>query len=1010
MMHTQRVINDQRDLSGVPGGGARGPEAVRVELLGGFRMSVGTRTIEQHEWHLRKAGSLIKLLALAPQHRLHRERLMDLLWPNLGPEAAANNLRRALHFARRTLESAPAPASRYLCFQGELVVFCPSSLLWVDVEAFKFAAARARRSRDPTAYRAAVDLYGGDLLPEDRYEAWTEERREGLRLIYLSLLVELAGLYEEREEFGPAVESLRQVVAAEPRHEEAHASLMRLYIRSGQRHQALRQYERLRQALRQGLSVEPNEDTQRLYEEIVAGCTPTTEPSPADSTPEEQITFGGRHNLPTLRTSFVGRERELVELKRLLSMTQLLTLTGAGGSGKTRLALEVARELIGVYRDGVWLVELAGLAEGELVPQTVAEALKIREQPNRLLTEILVNSLGARQMLLVLDNCEHLIDTCAQLTDTLLNSCPRLRVLATSREPLNVAGEVTWRMPSLSVPDTDRLPRAGELTRYDAVRLFLNRAQLQQPSFGLTPENALSVAEVSRKLEGIPLAIELAAARIRTLSVGQISARLSDSLKLLTGGSRTTTRRQRTLRGALDWSYELLSEPEQTLFGRLSVFAGGWELKAAEAVGAGGDIGKGDVLDLLSRLGDKSLVETQAAGEDGARFRMLEPARQYAQERLEESGEAAAARSRHAAFFLALAEKAQSEQGPRQGAWLEQLEREHDNLRAALSWSLDAEDAEHEERTELGLRLATALATARFWNAYGPREGLEWLERGLAKNSMSSTSVRIMALSEAGHIATSQNDYQKAVALLEEDFALCKEVGDEAGTTFALNNLLYAAYHRGDHEHAETIGRQAECLLQEVTDRHATANLLHVLGIIEVGSRRNHERAIELVEKSLNLYQELGDMRGIAQSFTMMWVSALQQGKYQWAATLLKKDLRVLQELRDKVGTSYALLGSAVVATSEEQPACAARLWGAAEALREVIGLPLTPFARAMCRYESHLAAARSQLDEEAWEAAWAEGRQMTPEQAVEYALSDEKSAPGAPSVSEEPSAGRQLA
>jgi predicted ATPase/DNA-binding SARP family transcriptional activator/DNA-binding CsgD family transcriptional regulator len=988
------------------------PEAVRVRMLGGFSVSVGLRTIEENQWRLRKAGHLIKLLALDPGHRLEREQVMDVLWPDLSLEAAYNNLRYALHVARRTLEPDPDLASRYLQLQGNQVALYPGGSLWVDVEAFEDAAATAHRARDPTTYRAALDLYAGDLLPWDRYEPWAEDRRERLRRTYLALLVELAGLHEERKEYGLAIEALRRVLASEPTHEGAHVGLMRLYALCGQRREALGQYERLLEVLSREFGEEPGAASRRLHEQIVAGTFP---PSLEDRPPEEPTP--NPHNLPAAASSFVGREREMLEVKRLLSTTQLLTFTGAGGSGKTRLALEMAKDLVGAYPDGAWLVELAGLSEGApLVPQAVAAALNVREQPGRPLTATLVEALRSKRMLMVLDNCEHLVDACARLVGAILGSCPHVRVVVTSRQALGVAGEATWQVASLAVPDdVGHLPAMESLSRYEAVRLFVERARSRLSTFDLTSGNARAVVEVCRRLEGIPLAIELAAAQVGRLSVEQMAARLGSSLKLLTGGGRTAPPRQQTMRATLAWSHELLSEPERKLFGRLSVFAGGCTLEAAEVVGGAGDgVEPEDVLELLSGLVDKSLVAEEASGNGATRiktrFKILEPVRQYARERLEESGEADAIQRRHAAWFLALA--AQAESGLReQGAWLERLETEHDNLRAALQWSLDPEAAaEPEERAGLGLRLAAALAQGRFWSAYGLSEGLGWLERGLARSSSSPPSVRIKALNEAGWLAAWQGDYEKGVPLLEESFAISKELEDKPIVAASLTQLGVAVTHQGDHGRVEALREEAEALRRELSDPHAIAHLLVFLGLAALDAG-DYERLVALYEESLDLFREVGDLRGIGICLNSMGLAALDEGDYERAAALLEESLHVLRELRDKVGTIYCLLGVAGVASSQGRPARAARLWGAAEALQEDVGLLLSPFHHSHYDYEGHLATARSLLDEAAWQAAWAQGRAMTPEQAIEYALGTEEP-PTVPTVlaaqQEPPVASRQ--
>ncbi|MBA2714724.1 MAG: AAA family ATPase, partial [Rubrobacteraceae bacterium] len=704
---------------------------MRVWLLGGFRVSIGARTIEDKEWRLRKAAALLKVLSLAQGRRLHREQVMELLWPEVGEQSASNNLRNVLHAARRAL--GPTASTPYLASEGEALVLCPRRPVWVDVDAFEEAAASARRSSHPAAYRGAIDLYTGDLLPNDRYEGWAEGRREELQRLYLALLVELAELYGERDEHTRAVEALRTATAKEPALEEAHAALMRLHALLDRPEQALAQYERLRDALLRRLGTEPAETTRRLRDEIAKGTYLTTEFTGSNARGEKVERAGPtKHNLPAPRTSFVGRVQGMVDVKRTLAMTRLLTLTGTGGSGKTRLALEVAGDLIDAYPDGVWMVDLAPLSEPQLVDQEVAGALEVPERPGEPLTNTLSRALLDKHLLLILDNCEHLVETTAQLVDAILDSCPRLRVLATSREPLGIHGEVLWQVQPLSVPATTDLESSGgsaveDLIRYEAVKLFVDRTRLKVPHFAFTQENVDSVAKVCRKLDGIPLAIELATARMGTLAIEQVSQRLEASLDVLKSASRSAAPRHQTLRATLDWSHDLLPEAEQALFRRLSVFAGGWTLETAESVCTGGGIERESILDLIGGLVDKSHVVAGSVNGGVVRYRMLEPVRQYAREKLEGSGEVDDVRSRHAAFFLTLAEEAEPElKGARQEAWLERLEREHDNLRAALSWTL--------ERDEVEIPLRFGAALGEFWHMRGHlNEGRRWLEATLAK-------------------------------------------------------------------------------------------------------------------------------------------------------------------------------------------------------------------------------------------------------------------------------------
>ena len=489
------------------------------------------------------------------------------------------------------------------------------------------------------------------------------------------------------------------------------------------------------------------------------------------------------NNLPLELSSFVGRDREVAKIEALLAEHRLLTLTGPGGSGKTRLALAVASEVLEAFEDGAWLVELAPLSDPNLVPQAVTSALGVRETPGTTLVDSLRAHLHLRGTLLVLDNCEHLIASCASLAETLLRHCPHLRILATSRESFRVSGETIFTVPPLSLPDPHRLPDADSFSHYEAARLFVDRAKGVKPDFALTEGNALAVAQICYRLDGIPLAIELAAARTRVLSVEQISERLKESFGLLSGGGRTAMAHHGTLGATMDWSHDLLSEEEKVLFRRLSVFAGGFTLEAAEAVGSGGGIEEGEVLDLLTSLVDKSLVVFEERQDGTVRYRLLETVRQYASEKLERSREEDEVGSRHALFFLALAEEVEPKINTAgRLRWLERLENEHDNLRAALAWSR-AEGT----RGETSLQLVAALFWFWFHSGYFS-EGRGWLCGALAtaegtgeRPAPASPAARGKALCGAGLLAWMQGDQAAAGSRLEESVTLWRELRDTAG-------------------------------------------------------------------------------------------------------------------------------------------------------------------------------------------------------------------------------------
>ncbi|HLW59821.1 MAG TPA: tetratricopeptide repeat protein [bacterium] len=680
------------------------------------------------------------------------------------------------------------------------------------------------------------------------------------------------------------------------------------------------------------------------------------------------------HNLPHPVSSFVGRDREIVEVTRLISTSRLVTLTGAGGCGKTRLALKVAAAALEAYPDGVWLVELAALTDPALVLQTVASAVGVREVPGHPLPATVADHLLAKKLLLVVDNCEHLVEACAQVVRTLLSACEELRVLATSQEVLGIPGEVAWRVPSLSLPAARAAPDVGALAECEAVRLFVERAAAVQPSFALTAQSAAAVADVCRHLDGIPLAIELAAARVAALPVEEIAARLNDRFALLTQGERAALPRHRTLQAAMDWSYRLLPDAEQALLRRLAVFAGGWTLEAAEAVGAVDDGAGFYVLNLLTQLVLKSLavIDQQQAP---ARYRFLETVRQYGLVQLAAAGEVARVRDAHLDWYLALAERAAPELvGAAQSAWFDRFEVEYDNLRAALEWSLQG------GRAERGLRLVGAVW--RFWFVRGHfGEGRGWVEALLRVGGTAPGAVRAEALKAAGNLAVwGQGDYAAGRVFYAESLALWREIGDTRGVATVLGNMAFVAAGEGDLAAERALLEESLTLRRAVNDRWGIALALHNLG--RMAFRQGDDaKALALLSESLPIWLELRDAQHIAMGLSNLGLVAIRQGDYARARQLLLESLDIRRELGDQSGIAYQLEGFASLAAAQQQVERAARLFGAAAALREAIGVPLLSSDRP--DYDRAVAAARAGLGEEAFAAASSAGRAMTLEEAV---------------------------
>ncbi|MGO4104709.1 BTAD domain-containing putative transcriptional regulator [Leifsonia sp. YAF41] len=736
-----------------------------IQLLGSFTIQVKGNTVENGHWRLRKAQTLVAMLALAPSQRRRREQVLDRLWPDLGPVAAARNLHQTLYVARQTLAGLGAGDDGLLAIRGGEIVLDDRGPVAVDVLQFERLAVAALASGVEAGLREAADLYGGDLLPDLPDADWLTTRRNELRETHREVLVKLGSTVGRRapEE---ALAILTRALESDPLHEGAVRAQMVVLAGMGRRSEALARYERLVEDLLDAFGTDPDARTAGLFRELLTGSPPEERPhQPAEQSGNEDA-LG---SLPSPLTSFIGRERELVDVERLIGRARLLTLIGAGGSGKTRLALEAAKNVRSGFVDGVWFIDLAGVGESLLVADAVAEVLGLDSGAASNRVQALVDQLRRRSLLLVLDNCEHLLVACAQLVVALLAGSSGVKVMATSREPLHVDGEYTFRVPSLTVPSpigTDA-PDLAELGLLPSVRLFVERAAQVRPGFALDPRNVHGVTELCRRLDGMPLALELAAARTAVLEPAEIVQRLGDALSILGAATNGVTRHQ-TLRSTLEWSHGLLTKPEQVLLRRLSVFAGGFTLDAVEAVCTDPPLKQIELLDLLARLVDKSLVisERRAAG---TRYRQLETVRQFCIENLDRAGEAAQLSAAHCAYFLAFAVAHNPERAT--GVVIEQpklLDREHDNLRSALRWS-----CAHEPETSL--RLAASLW--RFWFLRGHAiEGARWVERALAV-APDPTRPRAAALIGLTGLDSRQGRSDRHRALGAEALAIVQQIG-----------------------------------------------------------------------------------------------------------------------------------------------------------------------------------------------------------------------------------------
>jgi predicted ATPase/DNA-binding SARP family transcriptional activator/Tfp pilus assembly protein PilF len=1034
----------------------------RIELFGDLRAFLSDRALTR--FATQKAAGLLAFLAYHPGRRHPRDQLIALFWPDTDVAKARHSLSQALTFLRRDLGGSDISGNALL-LTDRTTVRLNADVVATDVAEFREAIAAAGRATELSERRGlltrAVELYRAPLL-DGFCDDWVLQERGALAELYFDALRQLLGVLEGEGRFETAIGYARRGVGLDPLREETHRDLMRVLAASGQPEAALRQYREVERRLCEELETRPSAATRALASRIRRIAEETLPSRPALPRARQRAATRRRPNpapqrsasdliqspsLPVPLTQFFGRQDEMSRLRVLLSdrnhantRAHLVTLTGPGGSGKTRLAIEIAAGLRDTFTDGVCFVSLAPIRNPELVLPMIARTLGVRENAGRPLLQILKERLRDRRLLLLLDNFEHVVSAAPEIAD-LLASCPRLGVLVTSRMRLNLRGEHSIPVPPLEAPHSDcfegkatnrlnaRRLEALASSQYPAVALFLERAREVNPSFVLTDENAPAVAMICRRLDGLPLALELAAAHLRVLPLQALLERLTgrdtsarnggrrssgSTLQMLTGGARDLPARQQTLQDTIAWSYDLLAEQEKTLFHRLAVFAGSWSIETAEAICAESE----PIFDALLALADRSLVMRQE-GEGQTRYRMLETIREFALDRLAQSGEEATIRDRHARFFTSLAEEAEAAQCSSEWVdeWPDRLERDLDNIRGALAWLGERGDAEAE------LRLALALG--RFWGEAGRcSEGRDCFLRALARpGAAPPTAARSWALYAAGTLSLTLGDYTPARRLFEEALIVSRAAGEKPALAVTFNNYGLLARDGGDYATARRLFEEALAVNRETGDRKSQApnlcNLAHTLlgegdyaqakrlyeeadaidrefggwgdafwgpGVVAL-KQGDDATARRILEEALERARAVRHQPTMAEVLRHLAQLACRQGEYAQAQAYLEEGLTLSQSLEHLRAIVYSLQAFAALAVAQSEPERAARLFGAADAILASMGTALSPTDRA--EHDNHVSTTRAQLDEAAFAAAWEEGNALTTEEAIELAFAE---------------------
>ena len=945
---------------------------IHIHLLNRFSITVGQRDVTQAIHSSRIIRYMIALLALQDQHCLHREQLVEHLWPEerCNIQVKLNRLFQHLHRARTLLKS--DKSINLLSIYNEVVTLARPNELFVDVAAFREAATIAQRTQIPEDYQIALDIYGGALLPSEIID-WVHLEREQLSMQYQSLLYEAAHLQHARGHITKAIDLFYRHIASDPIHEETYCELFKLHAQQGQQREIQQLYKRLQEALQREFDdPTPDEETQQLYQQIMDG---QIEIRPIAMPPRRT-----QHNLPHPLTSFIGREDELATLPSLLHENRLITLTGPGGCGKTRLALEIAPNLTSQFPDGIWWIDVAAITEAPLVAQSIALVLGLHEQPDATLIETIISYLQARNVLLILDNCEHVQVTCATLTEELLQQCSQLHVLTTSRVCLGVDGEVVRPLSPLSLPHTTHLLSLDRTKASEAIRLFSARARMVDPSFRITTDNVAVVSTICIRLDGLPLAIQLAAARVRVLSVQQIAERLNNRFEFLTNNQRSARPQHTTLRETVEWSYSLLQRSERQLFNRLAVFVGGWSLEAAETIGAVADIDTVQIHDLLFSLVDNSLVMVEATTNGPKRYRMLETLREYAWEQLEGCNEHFATQQRHAIYYTELAEEAEEAlYTPQRDEWIRRLEREHDNIRAALRWMLDHDST---NAAILGASLW------RFWYLRGHlSEGRQWLESILVFDAI-PVALRAKVFSGIGLITCEQGDYNQAQSYYDESLQMYRTLDNKVEIARILSRMGSMVRRQEKYLLAIDLYQESLQIKQTLGDLQGVAATLNNLGNT-AHEQQQYDQAKTFIEQSLAIYRKLEDRQWEAVALYNLGDVALSQGYKHQAKQHFIASLQLWQETEHLWSSICCIEGLAAVAALDGALERAICLWGATVELRKAFAISLPIPDRV--RNDQRIKNTRNQIAPARFQLAWEAGQVLSLSQVIIYALGEQE-------------------